>query len=130
VSPLARAYLQASAEDLAAARRLLPSLPRPAACHLQQAVEKLGKALLVEAGIVPVPRSHDIGYLVGLLPPGHGLAAALAVFADLTEFNIAARYPVGDDLVPPPDPTDLQQRADAIERLLARAGAALPGSDG
>jgi HEPN domain-containing protein len=130
VSPLARAYLQASAGDLAAARRLLPNLPRPAAYHLQQVVENLGKALLIEAGIVPVPRSHDIGYLAGLLPPGHGLAAALAAFADLTEFNIAAPYPIGDDLVPPPDPTDLQQRADAIERLLEQAGAAHLASDG
>ena len=118
MSPLAGAYLQASREDLAAARRLLPNLPRPAAYHLQQAAQKLAKAVLVEAGIVPVPRSHDVGYLAGLLPAGHALAAALAGLADLTEFNIAARYPVGEDLVPPPAPDDLQRRASGIETLL------------
>jgi HEPN domain-containing protein len=128
--PPTRAFLHASAEDLAAARRLLPDLPRPAAYHLQQAAEKLAKATLAAAGTVPVPRSHDIGYLAGLLPPDHALAAALAAFADLTEFHIVSRYPIGDDLVPPPDPNHLQRRADAIESLLEEALAAQDGANG
>jgi HEPN domain-containing protein len=53
---LAQAFLRAAEEDLTAARRLLPDLPRPAGYHLQQAAETLAKAMLAEAGMVPVPR--------------------------------------------------------------------------
>jgi HEPN domain-containing protein len=121
VRPLASAFLRAAEEDLAAARRLLPDLARAAANHLQQAAEKLAKAELARSGRVPVPRSHDIGYLAGLLPSDHPLAPPLAALADLTEFNVAARYPTAGELAPPPKPNDLARRAEAIDELLQRA---------
>jgi HEPN domain-containing protein len=119
VTPSAVAFLRAAEEDLAAARRLLPDLARAAAYHLQQAAEKLAKAELAMVGTVPVPRSHDIGYLAGLLPPDHRLAAPLAALASLTEFSVTARYPsLAGELAPPPDPEVLARRAGMIEALL------------
>jgi HEPN domain-containing protein len=118
---LASAFLVAAEEDLAAARRLLPDLARAAAYHLQQAAEKLAKAELARSSRVPVPRSHDIGYLAGLLPSGHRLAAPLAALAGLTEFSLVARYPVAGELAPPPEPDDLARRAETIEELLREA---------
>lgn len=124
---LAAAFVRAAEEDLAAARRLIADLPRPAAYHLQQVAEKLAKAMLVASGIAPVPRSHDIGYLAARLPTGHRLAAALAGLAMLTEFHIAARYPLGDDLVPAPDPKELRPILAHIEILLLEVGRELSG---
>lgn len=118
---LARTFLQAAEEDLAAARHLLPVLPRPAGYHLQQAAEKLAKALLAAAGVLPVPRSHDIGYLAALLPPEHGARAALAALADLTELCVTARYPLGEALAPAPSAEELELRAAAVARLLQYA---------
>jgi HEPN domain-containing protein len=122
---LAQAFLHAAGEDLAAAKRLLPDLPRPAGCHLQQAVEKLAKAMLAEAGVAPVPRSHDIGYLAALLPLPHPLAAALAALADLTEFGVTAWYPLGEELAPVPASEELRLRASAVDALLRRARSGL-----
>lgn len=117
---LALAFLRAAEEDLAAARQLLPALPRPAGYHLQQAAEKLAKALLAAAGILPVPRSHDIGYLAALLPPEHEARTALAALADLTLLCVTARYPLGEELAPAPSVEELELRAAAVASLLRR----------
>jgi HEPN domain-containing protein len=92
-----------------------------AAYHLQQAAEKLAKAALAEAGGAPVPKIHDIGRLVALMPPDHPWLATLAGLADLTAYLAAARYPAGDELEPDPDPDELRRRADEIEALLRDA---------
>lgn len=123
---LAASFLELGRGDLAAARRLLPAMPRHAAFHLQQAAEKLIKAALAAAGVFPVPRSHAIGYLLGLLPPGHELANLAPALANLTPFAAVIRYPEGGALVPLLDPDELHRRADLIEALLA----ATPRPDG
>jgi HEPN domain-containing protein len=107
-------------EELACARRLLEEHPRQAAYLLQQAAEKLGKALLLEAGVEP-PHSHAIGYLASHLPFGTREAARLAALDDLTVYAIIARYPIGDDLQPPPAVEHLKQRAAAVAELLRAA---------
>ena len=104
-------------EELTCAHRLLEDHPRQAAYLLQQAAEKLAKAILLEAGVEP-PRSHAIGFLAAHLPFGHAQAAKLAALDDLTIYHIIARYPIGDDLEPPPAVGHLQQRAKAIAELL------------
>jgi HEPN domain-containing protein len=118
---LAAAFLRLARRDLDGARLLLPSAPMLAAYHLQQAAEKLAKAALAGAGGAPVPKIHDIGRLVALMPPDHPWLAALAALADLTAYAAAARYPAGDELEPDPDPDELRRRADEIEVLLREA---------
>lgn len=64
--------------------------------HAQQAVEKLIKAVLAARGIQP-PRSHDVGYLLGLLeengiqpPPDASAVEGLTPWA--AEFRYAESY--------------------------------------
>ena len=55
--------------DLIAAKNVLAhpdSYPETIAFHLQQAMEKLLKALLVHSGL-DVPRTHDLNYLIDIL---------------------------------------------------------------
>lgn len=110
--------MEAAQADLAAAERLLPDLVRPAAYHLQQAAEKLGKAVLAGGGLVP-PRSHDLGYLASLLPLDHALRAKLAAFDDLTVYHLAGRYPIGDALAPPPGTDELLERLRRLREFQA-----------
>lgn len=74
-----------------------PPLIDPSAYHAQQAVEKALKALLVLRA-APVPRSHDIGYLLGLtgLPPGLDPAQADELAA-ITSWAVQTRYPSIDE---------------------------------
>jgi len=55
-------------QDLRAARLLLGEIPEQAAFHVQQAVEKTLKALLV-ARRQDVKKTHDISTLVALVRP-------------------------------------------------------------
>jgi HEPN domain-containing protein len=57
-------------EDLEAVRLLKVGVPRKAAFFLQQAAEKIGKAMLIRDGIDP-GRIHAIGKLAAELSDGH-----------------------------------------------------------
>ncbi len=92
----ARRWLAKADEDVAVAELALaryPPLTEPAAFHCQQAAEKILKALLVAAGVVPT-RSHDMERLVqgaALLYPT--LSDKMQAFARLTEWLTVSRYP-------------------------------------
>ena len=118
MSQLTASFRRLARDDLAAARRLLPDMPRVASFLLQQAAEKLVKAELVEAGMVEPPRWHDIGRLVGLLPLDHPHLGELAALADLSTHAVTGRYPLGEEVAPEPDPEQLLRRADQIAALL------------
>jgi HEPN domain-containing protein len=60
--------------------------------HVQQAVEKALKAVLV-AQNTPFPRTHSIGRLVGLLPPGVSVPREVQHSASLTDYAVTTRYP-------------------------------------
>lgn len=118
---LARAFLQLAEEDLAAARQLLPNLLRPAAFHLQQAAEKLVKAELASGDLRPVPKSHDIAYLVSLLPAEHPRRAAMASLASLTSLAVMSRCPIGDAVSEALTTDDLVIYVVRLEDLLQEA---------
>ena len=88
-----------AAEDLHVARLAIavrPPLLDPAAYHCQQAVEKLFKGLLVAVAI-PVPRTHDLGYLAELLTPRYpNLAGQIQSLAWLSPWATVTRYPTLD----------------------------------
>ena len=103
---LSRQWLEQSAEDLAAARRLA-DLPSLSAFHSQQSVEKASKALLVLRGIA-FSKTHDIDILLRQLAelglsPGHMDTADLAA---LTRFAVDTRYP--------PESASSEEAADAL----------------
>jgi HEPN domain-containing protein len=88
---LARADEDAVVAELALTRD--PPPINPAEFHCQQATEKMLKALLVAAGAA-FPRSHDMELLIEAAAPQYpALRKEMQVFARLTEWLTARRYP-------------------------------------
>jgi HEPN domain-containing protein len=124
-------FLALAREDLAVAGELLAGHGRAAAFHLQQAAEKLIKAVLTLEGIA-FPRSHQLGALAALLPEEHAWRADLMALDHLTSHATALRYPLpGGGL--PLDPTkadlaaSLRQIAALLDALEPWCRARLPG---
>ena len=86
-------------EDLEAARLLKGAVPRRAAFFLQQAAEKVGKAVLIREGIDPV-RIHAIGRLAAELPDTHPLKTELMALDRLSVYATATRYPLPTGRLP------------------------------
>jgi HEPN domain-containing protein len=96
-SPLALEWLAKADADYVTAKRELRARHLPnydAACfHAQQCVEKLVKAMMIHWGVVP-PRSHDLGYLLGLiLPQMPDWEIFRRDFQLLSAFAVEYRYP-------------------------------------
>ncbi len=114
----AASYLALAREDLGAARKLRSGNERQAAFHLQQAAEKLIKAVLVTENLA-FPRSHQLGALAALLPDEHPWRADLAALDGLTSYATALRYPTPGGGVPPaPEQQDLAGPSQRLEALL------------
>ena len=60
--------------------------------HAQQAAEKALKAVLVQHGI-RVPRSHDLAYLMSILPGNVSIPPVLIELPTLTKYAVHQRYP-------------------------------------
>ena len=93
MSDHAESFIELARRDLAAARLLQVSDPGNAGFHLQQAAEKLTKAVLNIAHI-PVALTHQIGALAAMLPDDHPLRADLAAFDRFSSFGTSTRYPL------------------------------------
>jgi HEPN domain-containing protein len=118
----ARSFLLLAREDLAVVGKLMGEHPRQAAFHLQQVAEKLIKAGLA-AGGTAIPRTHQLGALVSLLPEDHPWRPDLMALDRLTSHATALRYPTAASGLPaaPPasrimsDLADLAALVDSIE---------------
>jgi HEPN domain-containing protein len=86
-------FIALAKEDLAVARRLLTIHPRHSAFALEQAAEKLLKAVLTTEGISFSAGHHQLGRLADLLPAEHLWRADLMAFDSYTSFATATRYP-------------------------------------
>ena len=86
------AYLDDVELELDAARRLLDPPNRLAAFHLQQAAEKLVKAVRLGVGL-RVTVDHDIALLLADLPPDDPWRAKLGVLEPLSGYATTYRYP-------------------------------------
>jgi HEPN domain-containing protein len=120
--PVVEGYLAAVADDLDAARRLAaPPANRLAAYHLQQAAEKLIKAVLVHRKVHP-GLGHRIDVLVGMLDPSDPRQPLLDPLDRLTPYATTYRYPspTGRLKAGPNTPHVLAEAAN-IEVLLERA---------
>jgi HEPN domain-containing protein len=114
-------FVALAAEDLADARLLKSPVPRQAAFFLQQAAEKVGKAMLIREGIDPV-RIHAIGKLAAELPDTHPLKAELMVLDRLSVYATATRYPSLTGRLPRvPDQARIESEMRAVADLLDRA---------
>jgi HEPN domain-containing protein len=93
VKPAVASFIALAKEDLTVARRLLAVHPRHSAFALEQAAEKLLKAVLTAEGITFSVGHHQLGRLADLLPAEHIWRADLMAFDSYTSFATATRYP-------------------------------------
>jgi HEPN domain-containing protein len=86
-------FIALATEDLAVARKLLADHPRHCAFSIEQAAEKLSKAVLTAEGIHYAAGHHQLGRLAQLLPGDHIWRADLMTFDNYSSFATATRYP-------------------------------------
>ena len=100
MKPETEAWVAAAEVDYRLARRAAekPAIPEGVCYHAQQCLEKYLKALLEEAGR-SIPRTHDLGTLLGLtLDLSPNLAQHAADIKSVSPYAVAVRYPGGAGL--------------------------------
>ncbi len=102
------AFLQIAFEEREAALRLADPLPRQAIYFVQQAVEKLLRAVL-EAEGVPAGVSHNLRYLCELFSEEHALKAIFMEFEPLSAASTRYRYPSVTGKLSAPAADDVQK---------------------
>ncbi len=119
-------WLRHARSDLALARQVSPDVLLATLCfHIQQAVEKSLKAVLVHQGMV-FPYTHDLAHLItrvkdtGCLWP-----ASLDAAAALTVYAVGTRYPGGYGDIPEDEYTQALAMA---QQVLDWAASVLCGS--
>lgn len=118
MTPEIESFILLAREDLAVAWKVLPTFPRHAAFHLEQAAEKLVKAVLA-AERLDVPRSHHIGALARLLPDDHLWRADLMAWDGLSLYAAATRYPHPGGRMPEiPDEATLRRQWSDVAELV------------
>lgn len=124
---MVRAYLDDAERDLDGAVRLLVPPPnRLAAYHLQQAAEKLAKAVRLHRGFPPTI-DHNIDVLLAGLPADDAWRGRLQPVAHLSAYATAYRYPTPGAKVREPNQSDLKRDVTVLTALLALARTDLLG---
>jgi len=123
-----RAYLELATKDAEAAGLLLAGGNRYAAYHIQQAVEKVTKALLlargIEAGI-----DHRLEELFKRFAGDDAWPDRLRPFAGYSAYATAFRYPTPGGRIPADPPPDaLRRDISSLRDLIAMARNELLGS--
>ena len=124
-----RAYLELAAKDTEAAELLLAGGNRYSAYHVQQAVEKIAKAVLlalgVEAGI-----EHRLEELFKRFPADNEWPARLLPFAGYSAYATAFRYPTPGGRIPAdPAAETLRRDLQSLRDVISAAGDHLLGSN-
>ncbi len=114
---LARFWLKLVDTDLEMARRALPDLIEPAAFHIQQAIEKLLKSVMVLRGLEP-PKIHDLRRLYLAVQGDLVWSETEAWLRERSGWSTATRYGATDTMASPTlDEVDLSLVS--VEQLLA-----------
>lgn len=112
-------FLTLAEEEAGAAEQLIDSFPRQAAYQLQQAAEKVARAVLAREGI-PFGTSHNLGQMAAALASDHVWRERLMRFDRLSPAATRYRYPApGGRLIPPPPEDDLRADLSDIRALIA-----------
>ena len=112
-------YLELARRDLAHATDTLDKHLANAAFSVQQAAEKIIKAVLTREGIAFPATTHQLDMLVGLLPGEHLWRADLLDLVGLTSAATVYRYPTANDDIPrDPDRATIGRHLAAIHILL------------
>lgn len=115
------ASLELAAEDARAASVLAQAGNRYAAYHVQQAIEKLLKAVLLHSG-VEAGVEHRLEVLLGRLPPASPWRSRIEPLKPYSAYATAYRYPTsGGRILPSRDASLLAADIAAVDELLAIA---------
>ncbi|MGL4438307.1 MAG: HEPN domain-containing protein [Bosea sp. (in: a-proteobacteria)] len=119
------AFMQIGAEELEAARKLLPELGAQSMFFLQQAAEKFARALIEADGKV-AGTTHNLRALAEILTPKHELFQELVKVQDLSAAATRYRYPtasgrmLGIDADPQSTLRDVQHLQSVVIAFLSR----------
>ncbi|MBF0332559.1 MAG: HEPN domain-containing protein [Alphaproteobacteria bacterium] len=119
MKPAIESFITLAREDLAVAKLLMAAHPRHSAFHIEQAAEKLVKAVLTAEDIRFPTSHHQLGALAALLPADHPWRAELMAFDEFSSYATASRYPTPGGWMPhEPDPADLRQGWQEVANLI------------
>ena len=119
MSRKAIAFLDLAATDLAHAKANLRTFPRHAAFTLQQASEKIIKAILSADGVAFPGTSHQLDDLVSRIPGANPFRADLLALSHLTSAATRYRYPTPHGDVPQDPPsTEMVEDLETLQLLL------------
>ena len=115
----ALSFVAIAERDLGMAGELVAKYPDGAAFHLQQAAEKLLKALLTVHDLSFPATTHQLDVLVGLLPATDPFYEEFVDFSHLTAAATRYRYPTPGGFTPsPPDVKSCRDDHEKLSRLL------------
>jgi HEPN domain-containing protein len=115
------AYLELAVADLDAAEILARVGNQFAAYHVQQGIEKVIKALLLERG-VEAGIEHRLDILADRLPAGDPWHERLEPLLHYSAYATAFRYPTpGGRIVSKPPAGDVLRDVEAVRRFVAQA---------
>jgi HEPN domain-containing protein len=94
--------LRIAKEDLEAAKTLANAGSRSAAYHLEQAAEKILKAIVTSELVEPIPRKdqHNLSAFVAKIPDSNPLKPKCSDIADLSRYATSYRYTTSEGNIP------------------------------
>lgn len=117
----AESFLELARKDLDAARKLVKDADHSgrAAFFVEQAAEKMIKAVLSVENIRYAATHHQLGALAALLPTDHEWRSDFASFDTFTSFATQFRYPTPSGRLPVnPSPSDIGEYIDEVSAIL------------
>lgn len=119
MSKKAESLLALAEKDLSHAADNLRAHPRHAAFSVQQAAEKLVKAILEREGVLYPSTSHQLDDLVGRIPATNPFKGDLSPLTRLTSAATKYRYPTARGDVPgDPPAAEIEEDLAAVKLLL------------
>ncbi len=115
------AFLQLATEELGVATGLVEEAPRQCAYLLQQAAEKMARAILTAADVQFGP-GHNLGQMAGALPEDHPWTKKIRSLNKHSPAATRYRYPTPEGrLLEPPSTRRLAQDVRELTDLLEEA---------
>ena len=115
------AFLQLASEELGVASRIVEEAPRQCAYLLQQAAEKMARAILTAAD-VPFGPGHNLGQMADALPEDHPWMEKIRSLNKHSPAVTRYRYPTPEGrLLEPPGARRLAQDVKELTDLLKEA---------
>ena len=115
------AFLQLATEELGVATGLVEEAPRQCAYLLQQAAEKMARAILTAAEVQFGP-GHNLGQMAGVLPEDHPWTEKIRSLNKHSPAATRYRYPTAEgELLEPPSTRRLAQDVRELTNLLEEA---------